>query len=275
MKRLARCWAFLALLCITGSVYANPPELVEGERDFDGDGSARLSFVLASSGLALLPPGAAPAQAGTYSLESADALRLHNVSAEPATLQGKRGLKLALSGEAARRLEAMPPGQPDLEQLALIDGLVFANGVIEAELAGAPGPGAAAGARGFVGIAFRVQDDLKTYDAFYLRPTNGRADDQERRNHSVQYISHPDWPWDRLRKEAPSKYESYVDLLPGMWTKIRIEVRGDRARLYVHDNEQPTLIVNDVKTGASAKGAVALWLGPGTIAHFRNLTVRP
>lgn len=33
-------------------------------------------------------------------------------------------------------------------------------------------------------------------------------------------------------------------------------------------------IVNDVKSGASAKGALALWLGPGTVAHFRNLTVR-
>ena len=56
---------------------------------------------------------------------------------------------------------------------------------------------------------------------------------------------------------------------------IQAQVRGDRAHLYVHDNQQPTLIVNDVKSGASAKGAVALWLGPGTVAHFRNLTVKP
>ena len=114
---------------------------------------------------------------------------------------------------------------------------------------------------------------MKTYDAFYLRPTNGRAEDQERRNHSVQYISHPEWPWFRLRKETPSRYEAYVDLAPGAWTKIRIEVRGERARLFVHDSAQPTLIVNDVKSGATAKGAVALWLGPGTIAT-RNLTVQ-
>ena len=63
--------------------------------------------------------------------------------------------------------------------------------------------------------------------------------------------------------------------MPGEWTKIKIEVRGDQARLYVHDQEQPTLIVNDVKTGAKAKGAVALWLDPGTVAHFRNLTIQP
>jgi hypothetical protein len=147
--------------------------------------------------------------------------------------------------------------------------------VIEAEVAGAPAPGAFEGARGFVGIAFRLQPDKKTYDAFYLRPTNGRADDQERRNHATQYISHPDWTWSRLRKETPGRYESYVDLVPGAWTKVRIEVRGDKARLYVHDNEQPALIVSDVKSGANAKGAVALWLGLGTVAHFRNLTITP
>jgi hypothetical protein len=85
----------------------------------------------------------------------------------------------------------------------------------------------------------------------------------------------PTGPWFRLRKETPSKYESYVDLMPGVWTKIRIEVRGERARLYVDGHEQPTLIVNDVKSGAQAKGGIALWLGPETITHFRSLTVDP
>jgi hypothetical protein len=95
-----------------------------------------------------------------------------------------------------------------------------------------------------------------------------------RRNHSVQYISHPDWPWFRLRKESPEKYESYVDLQPAVWTKIKIEVKGDRARLYVHGAEQPTLVINDVKTGAQAKGGVALFIDPSTVAHFRNLRVQ-
>jgi hypothetical protein len=64
-----------------------------------------------------------------------------------------------------------------------------------------------------------------------------------------------------------------VDLVPGTWTAVKIDVRGMQARLYVHDMTQPTLIVNDLKTGAQAKGAVALWLDAGTVAHFRNLTV--
>jgi 3-keto-disaccharide hydrolase len=216
----------------------------------------------------LLAAGPAIAQVRQYSLESIDGLILHNVAAAPVTLDGRKGLRLTMSDEARRE-------QRQVEQLATIRDLEFSNGVIEVELAGAPAPDAPAGARGFVGIAFRVQPSNDTYDAFYLRPTNGRATDQERRNHSAQYISHPAWTWSRLRQETPSKYESYVDLVPGVWTKIRIEVRGNVAQLFVHDHEQPTLIVNDVKTGAQAKGAVALWLDAGTIAHFRNLSVTP
>lgn len=231
------------------------------------------TFPVAAIGVLLLATSL-PAQARRYPLDSPAGLRLHNVVAEPAVLQGKKGLRITPSEEARRRLQSMTPNeQLFFPQLASVDGLEFANGVIEAEIAGAPAPGAGEDARGYVGIAFRVQNDGATYDAFYLRPTNGRADDQERRNHAVQYISHPDWPFFRLRKEAPSKYESYVDLMPDVWTKVKIEVRGERARLYVHDQEQPTLIVNDLKTGAQGKGAVALWSYHGTVAHFRDLKV--
>lgn len=233
------------------------------------------SVLTVAISVTLLLPETAARQARHYPLESADGLRLHNVTAEPAVLQGKKGVRLTMSEETLRGARTAPQGIADIEQLAVVDGLDFANGVIEAEIAGALASEAAEGARGFVGIAFRLRNDMKTYDAFYLRPTNGRAEDQERRNHAVQYISHPDWPWSRLRKETPSRYESYVDLVPGVWTRVKIEVRGDRARLYVHGHEQPTLIVNDVKSGAGGTGAVALWLGSGTVAHFRNLTVEP
>jgi hypothetical protein len=218
-----------------------------------------------------------------YALTSAKGLALHNVAATPAKLHGKSGIRVVLEDEHLARIKAMdgPARQRAVEageipeQLAIIDGLKFGDGDIEVEIAGEPMTGVFEGARGFVGIAFRVQDDRRAYDAFYLRPTNGRADDQVRRNHSAQYISHPNWPWFRLRTESPKKYESYVDLVPGEWTRVRIEVRGEKARMFVHGVSQPTLIVNDVKSGAAERGAVALWLDLGTIAHFRNLVVRP
>ena len=210
-----------------------------------------------------------------YPLLTAEGLTLLNVQAIPATLENKRGLVVTLS-EVGKKTRAEAANQSaSFETLAVIDGTDFTNGVIEVEMAGAPASDAPEAARGFVGIAFRVKPDLETYDAFYLRPTNARADDQVRRNHSAQYVSHPDWPWPRLRKESPERYESYVDLEAGKWTRIRIEVNGDHARLFVHGQAQPTLVVNDLKTGAQGRGAIALWTHESTVAHFRALRVTP
>lgn len=217
------------------------------------------------------------AQPKLYPLDSPAGLRLHNVQAASSTHLGKPALALTVSEDARRATAQLPIDQQaaQFEKLAVIEGLDFSDGVIEAEIAGAPQAGAPAGARGFVGIAFRLQPDLKTYDALYIRPTNGRADDQVRRNHSVQYIAHPDYPFNRLRREAPERYESYADLVPGAWTPIRIEVYGDKARLFVHGQPQPTLVVNDLKSGPHGRGAIALWIDAGTEAHFRNLRVTP
>ena len=232
----------------------------------------RLVFALIA---ALLLPATGESQT-EHPIESASGLELHNVAAESVIYEGERAVRITISEDAQRRIQGLPiEEQSELESLAVVEGTSFDNGVIEVEVAGAPAPGAGGGARGFVGIAFRVQPDARTYDAFYLRPTNGRADDQVRRNHSVQYIAHPDWTWQRFRQEAPERYESYVDLVPGEWTRMRIEVRGERALLYVHDQDQPTLIVNDLKSGPDGKGSIALWIGPGTVAHFRDLSVSP
>jgi hypothetical protein len=163
-------------------------------------------------------------------------------------------------------------GAADNDSMALVTDLDFKDGTLEVDLAGLPGPGAANTARGFVGVAFRSAPHGAAFDCFYLRPTNGRADDQLRRNHSAQYVSEPDYGWERLRTQTPGVYESYVDLETGVWTHVRIEVSGVRARLFVNGAAQPALIVNDLKRGVTS-GAIGLWIGPGTEAYFRNLQI--
>jgi len=203
----------------------------------------------------------------TVSLDNPSEMQFRNVKTEQVTYKGRKALRVT---------DAAPPNVADGIQLVILNKTEFQDGVIEIELAGEPAANAGEGARGFVGVAFRVNldaaKDAAEYECFYLRPTNGRTDDQVRRNHSTQYISHPDFPWNRLRKEFPEKYESYVDVVPGEWTKIKIEVRGDKARLYVHDAPQPVLVVNDLKHGQS-RGQIALWVGAGSVAHFSNLRV--
>ena len=204
--------------------------------------------------------------ATTLSLETAGDLNLHNVKAESVTYQDQAALRLTSSTPPA-------PDRQRVNHLAIVTSLGFKNGTIEVDLAGEPSPGASGGARGFIGVAFRLQEDRETYDCFYLRPTNGRAEDQERRNHTVQYIHHPDHPWFKLRKETPSRYESYVDITPATWINLRIEVDGNKAQLFIDGREQPTLIVNDLKSGADTSGSVAIWFEGSTVAHAKNLKI--
>ena len=187
-------------------------------------------------------------------------------------LDGK-GVSLApveFKGRKAVQVIANPDAQ-NAASFAIVKDATFLDGTIEVDLAGQPAAGAGGGARGFIGIAFRLQGDGR-YEYIYLRPTNGRADDQVRRNHSTQYSAHPDFDFARARKEAPEKYESYVDLQPGVWTRYRIDIAGRTARLYVNGAEQPCLIVNDMKLDPKA-GGVALWVGPGTEGYFANLKI--
>ena len=192
--------------------------------------------------------------------QSADRLEGKNVSIAQTNFKGRSAIQLKADPDAA-----------NAASYAVVKDAVFHDGTIEVDLAGQPAGGAFSGARGFIGIAFRLQGD-GSYEYIYLRPTNGRADDQVRRNHSTQYSSHPDFSFAVSRKEAPEKYESYVDLEPGVWTKYKIVVEGRKARLYVHGAEQPCLIVNDLKL-EPREGGVALWVGPGTEGYFSNLKI--
>jgi hypothetical protein len=198
--------------------------------------------------------------AAPLAAQSVDRLEGKNVSIAQTKYQGRSAIQLIAS-----------PDAPNATSYAVVKDASFRDGAIEVDLAGQPAAGAGSGARGFIGIAFRLQTDGR-YEYIYLRPTNGRADDQVRRNHSTQYSSHPDFDFARSRQEAPEKYESYVDLQPGVWTKYRIEVEGRKARLYVHGAEQPCLIVNDLKLEPQ-QGRVALWVGPGTEGYFSNLKI--
>ena len=192
--------------------------------------------------------------------QSPDRLVSKNASITQTTFKGRSAIQLIANPDAA-----------NATSYAVVKDTSFRDGVIEVDLAGLPAAAAASGARGFIGIAFRLQPDGR-YEYIYLRPTNGRADDQVRRNHSTQYSSYPDFDFARSRQEAPEKYESYVDLEPGVWTKFKIEIDGRKARLYVHGAEQPCLLVDDLKLEPRS-GGVALWVGPGTEGYFANLRI--
>jgi len=221
---------------------------------------------------------AKPTPVQSLSLDSLDGLEIKAVSepgAEPvrvradiANYNGRRALHM-LNDDSTMG----PAGPSGGESLAIVKGSDFKDGSIELEVVGMPRQGSNSQSRGFVGIAFRIQGDVDKFENFYLRFTNGRADDQLRRNHSAQYVSFPDFPWSRLRQETPGVYESYVDIEEKAWTRIRVVVSGTKSRLYVNGADQPCLLVNDLKLGES-HGRIALWTGSDTEAYFSNLLMK-
>lgn len=217
-------------------------------------------------------------QASTLPLNSLDGLEVLSIredgvdpvktKADVATYRGRRVVRVI--NEDGLTATGMPAGA---QAIAIVTASDFKDGTIEADVVGLPREGAPPTTRGFVGIAFRVQDHDSRYESIYLRMINARADDQLQRNHSTQYVSQPDFTWQRLRKENPGVYESYVDLEPGAWTRIKIVVAGTKANLYVNGAGQPCLIVNDLKLGET-HGQVALWTGSNSEAYFSNLMIR-
>ncbi|HQR92124.1 MAG: hypothetical protein B7Y15_13540 [Bacteroidetes bacterium 24-39-8] len=128
-------------------------------------------------------------------------------------------------------------------------------------------------ARGFIGLAYRIDQDNKHFDAIYLRPSNGRADDQLRRNHSVQYFAYPNYGFNKLRKEANGLYETYANIGLEEWITMRIVFQEKKARLYLNQQEQPAFLVNEM-LGNSKNGSIGLWVEIGTIGFFKDLKIQ-
>ena len=161
----------------------------------------------------------------------------------------------------------------DEPTFAKLIGSDFKNGIIEVTVQSKLLENAPDFARGFIGVAFRIDESNSKFEGIYIRPTNGRADDQLRRNRSTQYFSYPDFKFDRLRNESAGMYESYADMGLNEWIKIKIEVKGEKAKLYLNGNSQPVLVVNDLKHGADGSGGIGLWVDVGTDGYFTDLRI--
>lgn len=234
-------------------------------------------LILASSGKGRPASRTVDERSAAFPLDSLDGLDIHavrekglvpvKVTHDVAASRGRRALHL-LNDDSVITKGSPSGGQ----SLAIVNGSDVKDGSIEVDLVGLPRASSPPDTRGFVGLAFHVQESGARFEAFYLRFTSGRADDQLRRNHAAQYVSEPDFPWFRLGEENPGVYESYVDIEPQAWTNVRVVVTGTKARLYVNHAAQPGLIVNDLKLDDLHR-QVALWDGSDTEAYFSNLLI--
>lgn len=151
-----------------------------------------------------------------------------------------------------------------------LDGLEFTNGTIEFDAKGKSEPPQSS----FIGVGFWVVDNI-TYDAVYFRPFNFRATNPESKSHAVQYVSYPDWPWERLREEKTSQYEKPIEPAPDgeMWFHAKIVIEGQEISVFVNNAEKPALQVTALSDRSG--GSVGIWcFGYGVIANLRIISAK-
>lgn len=200
---------------------------------------------------------------------------LHNVTGSIVKFEGQKVLKIE------RDLKALPfdvnniEGTVDEPHYARLVGLEdFENGTIEVKMYSQlqdplPYPGVA----GFIGIYFRIKEDDSAFEGIYLRPRVGRSTKQFARNRAVQYISYPHAKFDTLRKSYPAgTYEGSAPVALNEWIKMRIEVNGETAEMFINDMKYSTFIVEKM-LGKHKLGGIGLYVDIGTIGYFRDLKV--
>lgn len=167
----------------------------------------------------------------------------------------------------------LTPGEEVFLDDNINDGLLwmkdfnFANGTIEVDIKGKDVRG-----KSFVGIAFHGLND-STFDVVYFRPFNFKS--PERHTHAVQYVSHPEYPWYRLRAEHPETYEKPVSPIPDPadWFHAKIIVDHPNVKVYVDEAEEASLIVDQLSD--RKEGWLGFWVGNGSDGSFRNLKIIP
>jgi hypothetical protein len=182
-----------------------------------------------------------------------------------------QGVGATIVNKSRVRWDANVKGKPALFSGSVIwlDGVNFTEGTIECDILGKSTP------RGsnFLGIAFHAAN-ATTFDCIYFRPFNFRAENPENAAHAVQYISHPQWPWQKLRSEKTGQYEKPIapPLDGDSWFRAKIVVEGRKVSVFVNDAAKPSLVVDKLNDRTSGK--LAIWGGDaGDGGHFANLKI--
>ena len=203
--------------------------------------------------LAVIPFIYAAAQAQKFDLGELarkNALSVANRTISPITEGPKSGIRF--SGQEG-------------DGVAWINGIEFSNGTVEMDLRGKD-----VLQQSFIGLAFHgsTGDSL---EAIYFRPFNFRATDSTRHSHAVEYVFHPAFPWDRLRREHPGVYEKEIPNAPdpNHWFHVKITIAYPQVTVYVNGDPRPCLVVTELST--RRLGKLGLWVGNNSDGDFANL----
>ncbi len=159
---------------------------------------------------------------------------------------------------SARKTEYL--GRECLAGYAVLKGVEFENGTIEVDMA-------VTGKRTYAGFVFRMQNP-GNYENFYIRPHRGGLYGDD-----LQYcpVTNGISSWQLYSGEG---FSSSRDVPAERWFHVRLEVRGEQARVFVDGSERADLVIDRLQHGIS-KGAVGVQGQMDGTAYFSDFRCSP
>ncbi|KGF05119.1 hypothetical protein [Anaerococcus lactolyticus] len=162
----------------------------------------------------------------------------------------------------------------DENTIAKITNINMRNGEIRLKMLSKLLENAPDFARGFIGIAFRVNEQSSKFESFYLRPTNGRHPDKLRRSHGCQYFSYPGYTFEYFREFNIPNTEAEADIGLNEWIDLKAVIYGEKASFFVNDFSKPVLEIKNLIHGAKASGNLGLFVDIGTEGFFKDIEIK-
>jgi sugar lactone lactonase YvrE len=162
-------------------------------------------------------------------------------------------------GPTSRIEEFMGRKALTLTGTAFLKDVEFENGVVEMDLAFKEG-------RVFPTIIFRRQDEAN-YEEFYVRPhKSGKPD-------ALQYtpVFNGLSAWQLYYGEGCTNTWTFTT---NEWIHIKLEIAGIQARVFIGENKNPALEINDLKLGCTRGGLGLKVVGPIGLAYFADFKYR-
>lgn len=178
--------------------------------------------------------------------------------------------------EMLRVVKAKKIDEYDENTYAKVKNLNMKDGIIEVDMKSRLLPDAPDFARGFIGIAFRINEDDSEFESFYIRPANSvnMTNDAVRQSHGCQYFSYTGYTFSYFRENNITGYEAPISNGLDEWIHLKAVIDGRSAKFYLDNEETPTLSVTDLLHGEGITGGIGFFTDIGTEALFKNLVLR-
>lgn len=177
--------------------------------------------------------------------------------------------------EVLRVTKAQKIYEFDENTYAKLKDFQLKDGIIEVDMMSRLLPDAPDFARGFIGIAFRINEDDSEFESFYIRPTNSinATDDSLRQSHGCQYFAYPKYTFAYFREKGITKYEAPVYNGLNEWIHLKAVIKDSHASFYLNNETEPTLTVEQLIHKEACFGSIGFFVDIGTEAFFKNLKV--